>query len=486
MPPPMSPQGSRAGLITAVVVLSILFVTSAIFAFYYSAEASKAQGSLKTTTDRFNQYASGDAQADPAVQALVDARGGEGANANLSAIQIALNQRDKFGQAIAGAQHPAPTAVEQAITKARAEATDKAVLATGVALSPSSSLGEAVSQLVAKVKGQSAELKQKDEQLAAAAQKIQDEIAQREQVRAELTGKFDEQGKQVTSTLADLDAKRTANDQSVAKIQEETSRALQAAQGEAGERQKEVGERDAKVAGLQKEIEVLKAKLEPMRAAGAKEGVVRQADGRIVRVPGNDNVFINLGQGDQLAPGMTFEVYDRFAGIPELAGEANDDATLPKGKASIEVVRVGPGQSEARIIRKSQGEPVIEGDVVANLVYDKNMKYNFVVFGDFDLDQSGVAKPGDAAVIQRLITQWGGKLQDTVNVNTDFVVLGKEPEVPVQESDESATDITLRENAQKQLDAYLDIRGKAISLTIPILNQNRFLYYVGYYEQAQR
>src|SRR3712207_5864235 len=67
-PPPLSPQGNRAGLITAVVVLSILFVTSAIFAFYYSAESSKAQGNVKTLNDKLNQYANNEAQGDPAVQ----------------------------------------------------------------------------------------------------------------------------------------------------------------------------------------------------------------------------------------------------------------------------------------------------------------------------------------------------------------------------------------------------------------------------------
>ena len=86
-PPPLSPQGNRAGLITAVVVLSILFVTSAIFAFYFSAESSKAQGNVKTLNDKLNQYANNEAQGDPAVQALVEAKGEAG-----SAIQVAVGQ----------------------------------------------------------------------------------------------------------------------------------------------------------------------------------------------------------------------------------------------------------------------------------------------------------------------------------------------------------------------------------------------------------
>jgi len=36
------------------------------------------------------------------------------------------------------------------------------------------------------------------------------------------------------------------------------------------------------------------------------------------------------------------------------------------------------------------------------------------------------------------------------------------------------------------LDKYLNIQSEAIHLSIPILNQNRFLYFVGYYDQAKR
>jgi hypothetical protein len=40
--------------------------------------------------------------------------------------------------------------------------------------------------------------------------------------------------------------------------------------------------------------------------------------GEIARVPGNNTVFINLGEGQELTLGMTFEVYDRRTGIPPL------------------------------------------------------------------------------------------------------------------------------------------------------------------------
>ena len=40
--------------------------------------------------------------------------------------------------------------------------------------------------------------------------------------------------------------------------------------------------------------------------------------------------------------------------------------------------------------------------------------------------------------------------------------------------------------AQQALDAYLEVQRQATDLRIPVLNQNRFLYLVGYYNQATR
>jgi hypothetical protein len=89
-------------------------------------------------------------------------------------------------------------------------------------------------------------------------------------------------------------------------------------------------------------------------------------------------------------------------------------------------------------------------------------------------------------VIRDRVRSWGATLTDAVGVNTDVVVLGFEPEVPPQEEGESATDLARREAMQKALEAYEEVRDRAIDLNIPILNQNRFLYYTGYFEQSQR
>ena len=385
-----------------------------------------------------------------------------------------------------------PTAAMTKFQSAIAATQHEDVTKSGILIGKNENLADAVVKLVTGVRTLASRNQTLTAELASAKDQMEQEIAQRKVVMGERDEKLAEQGKQLETALAELASRGEAGDQSVAKIQGEADRALKQAQAENSAQQKALAERNAQIDKLQRELEVALNKIRQMRPPGTKENIVRQADGEVVRVPGNDNVFINLGRGDQISPGLTFEVYDRFTGVPALGPDGGtgtteeDESTLPQGKASIEVVRVGPQQSECRIVRQTQGQSVIERDIISNLVYDKNTKYNFVVFGDFDLDRNKVPTPGDAEVIKRLITQWGGQLQNAVNVNTDFVVLGAVPEVPPQDEDETATDIARREAAQKALDAYDEVRSQAIQLNIPIMNQGRFLYYVGYYEQAKR
>jgi len=233
-------------------------------------------------------------------------------------------------------------------------------------------------------------------------------------------------------------------------------------------------------------IEDLRNKL-GQRRANTADSVVRQGDGSIVRVPGNGTVYINLGTGDQIAEGLTFTVYDRTEGVPALGDSTNDD-NLPKGKGSIEVIRVGAGSSECRIVYQDPRQIIQAGDVIANVVYDRNTKYQFFVYGEFDLDQNGITVASDAEIVKRLITQWGGKVTDKINADTDFVVLGKEPQVLIPTKDEQSDPIMVAkaQASQAAFDAYEEVKKQALDYHLPILNQNRFLYYVGYYESAKR
>ncbi len=57
--PAVGPQGSRGGLITAVVVFTILFVTATIFAIYFGVDDSKRAESLTMSAKKTQEIYSG-------------------------------------------------------------------------------------------------------------------------------------------------------------------------------------------------------------------------------------------------------------------------------------------------------------------------------------------------------------------------------------------------------------------------------------------
>src|SRR5208283_5228929 len=105
------------------------------------------------------------------------------------------------------------------------------------------------------------------------------------------------------------------------------------------------------------------------------------------------------------------------------------EGNMPIGIGSIEIRHVSLAVSQCRVINVQPGRMIHLGDLVANIVYDRNTKYNFVVYGKFDLSQTGRPSEVDADKIRSLILRWGGKLQTSPDVDTDFIVMGSEPVV---------------------------------------------------------
>jgi vacuolar-type H+-ATPase subunit I/STV1 len=211
-------------------------------------------------------------------------------------------------------------------------------------------------------------------------------------------------------------------------------------------------------------------------------GNLTKADGRIVSViGGRPEVYISLGLNDRLQMGMTFEVFD----ANELV--KIDEYDRLRGKATLEVVSVDEGASIARIVRQERGRMVQEGDSIVNLVYDPQAVYKFYVYGEFDLDGDGVADPNGIDAIKSRVRQWGGRLSDSLTYDVDYLVLGMEPPLPTAPPDGEVDPVKIAQYVQEQreYETYQELIGEARSesLSIPILNQNRFMALTGQYDR---
>jgi len=491
--PPINQQGSRAGLITGLVVFVILFVTSSIFAFQFYGKWQLEHANYVAYQNNYRDIVPlAQLQQSPVTDlqaARSDPANKFGLTSNDSVLDVAVKQRDTLAGAITGSTTSTPATAAEAAAAAQKEA--QSVLdASGlkIALPPSGlvvavkDLAKAMTDSQAKIQSLNGELRQKTGDVTAA--RTEEE---------QLKSKFDQDLKeQQTKAAADLQTANQAVDSAkgtVTQMQADQAAAAKAASDAATAKDNELAEVKQALAKAISDNQADETKLAGRRV-DVTNAAIRQVDGKLIRVPNNDICYINLGNGDQVTPGLTFEVYDKAEGVPPIPKNETGDEQLPVGKASIEVTHVGTTSSECRIVHLEPGAVLSEGDVIENLVYDPRTKYNFFVYGKFDLANTGrpdAANAPDAEVIKRLVTQWGGKVTDQVNVNTDFVVMGAEPVLPTfSKEDLTAENQDKLQKAQEALDKYQEVLTKAKENYIPILNQNRFLYYVGFYDQAKR
>ncbi len=203
-------------------------------------------------------------------------------------------------------------------------------------------------------------------------------------------------------------------------------------------------------------------------------------DGKVVAFAGDPTlVYINRGRDSHMPLGMTFAVYDANAKINK------DRFEELRGKATIEIIQVLKSTSLGRVVRMERGKTINEGDMIANLVYDPNVVYKFFIAGDFDIDNSGQPSTADRKRIETMVSDWGSKVAENLTYDTDFLVLGIEPKMPDPlAAGESRPDI-IEGHAQAELkyQRYQALIAEAQKYRIPVLNQNRFLALVGYYQR---
>ncbi len=218
------------------------------------------------------------------------------------------------------------------------------------------------------------------------------------------------------------------------------------------------------------------AKIEP---GPNREVLAQELDGQVILIDDHAQVVhLNIGRNDRVYRGLTFSVYDRGAGIPKDG----------KGKAEVEVFDVADTYSAARIIRSKLNKPILMGDAVANLIWDSNKTNVFVIAGDFDLDNDEEIDETAPDKIRGLIEKWGARVDDAISVDTDFIVVGKQPTVltkPTLEEEEIDPRARQRyEDSLQRLARYNELLGQAQTLWIPVFTYEKFLYFTGYEPQV--
>lgn len=317
-------------------------------------------------------------------------------------------------------------------------------------------------------------------------QTIESEKALFAEERDQLQGRINELEQALSQAAVSADTYKTDYDARMEQIQkqyviimEERDEQYQATQTQLEQTNNQLTALNQEADSMRTEIRQLRDRLKELQPDPDQERIAMQPDGRIISVIGRDNLaYINLAKNDHIYRGLTFEVYDSYIEMPRSG----------QGKASLEVIEILDNISKCRIVSSDATNPIMEGDLIANLVWSKDKKYSFCVAGEFDFDGDGEVDSLGRSRIISLIERWGGTTTSTLSVGTDFLVLGHLPVLPIRPSAEEIDSNTPAANAyrkaQKLRDDYDQVRSIASDLGVPTFNRERFLYFIGFYDQA--
>ena len=289
--------------------------------------------------------------------------------------------------------------------------------------------------------------------------------------KADFEQRAKELGDQLVSVESDRSRDRTERDEAVARLEREfEARRAQADADLTSQRQRRA-EAERLLQESQKRLVAQQKKFGALMIGPRELATAREPDGRILTaIPGDEIVYINLGRDDRLTLGLQFAVYDAETGIPADG----------RGKGQIEVVSIFDSSAECKVVRNFGPHLILEGDWIANPVYDASRPPSFLVIGAFDLNRDGAADAAGAAAIESMIADWGGTVTTDLTALTDFVVLGAAPPRPIKLSDPTPEQAVRARSMQALWDHYMETVNAARSLSVPVMTQEVFLNFLGY------
>ncbi len=307
------------------------------------------------------------------------------------------------------------------------------------------------------------------------AQELSTGLDQAIQESAKQKSDFDERGRQLQAKLTDAERSRaqysTERDNNIAQIERQYEDARHDCTATITEARRETAAWRQRYAEVLQRYSELTAKLGTLQVSPQELATARKPDGRIVMAkPGDDAIYIDLGERDALVLGMEFAVYSAQTGIPEDG----------RAKASVRVESIGPKSSECKVLWVASQEIILENDLIANPVYDRDRPLSFMVVGEFDVDRDGRIDRDGALRIEALVENWGGRVGSELTALTDFVVVGAPPLKPQTAGTVSAEIAARNEAVQRNYERYTQVVETAKTLSIPILTQEVFRNFLGY------
>lgn len=291
-------------------------------------------------------------------------------------------------------------------------------------------------------------------------------------VKDDFAAQVDALNDRLGQVAADFDQFKQDKDAQLTTIAASAAEQTEAANQQIQQWKLELKESELEIATLHNRVETLREQIDEIKpSAFDPSDILTKADGRVLAaVAGSPVVYVNLGEEDGLKLGMGFEVFSPNR-------ERSDSL---RGKASLEVTALMPLTAECRITRPVPGRPIIEDDIIVNISFERNRKPTFVVAGSFDLNYDGIEDFDGVEKITSMIHEWGGQVVDELAPNTDFVVIGAPPQVVAVAGNDTEVVADQKRALEADLIEFRDLIAEARATSVPVVNQNQFLFLMGY------
>lgn len=457
--------------IWAVVVLGFAFVICLILAILFYTRIEAAEKKAADASAALNQFASSAEQTNPEVRRLMGsdaAAGGPG-----TVVAKLLDDNTRLKQIISGEPN---IGVPEIINRMNDQDVSEG------------NLLQAIKRLRDNLESEKQLNQQLDTNYKEAMRRQQDAETARARLGEEYNTSVEALKSELTTIRASFREFQRRVEEQAGQFTTQLSEVRAQGQRSVGELESQLAQRDQIIERQRQRIDQLTGELKGPGTVGDVDPSTLP-DGKVASVEGGQNqIYIDRGAADRIIRGITFEVYDRKTGV------VKNHLGEYRGKATIEVINVLPNASVARIVRLDRGQEILEGDVIANLIYDPDAVFKFFVYGEFDIDRTGNATETDRRRIESMIEAWGGQVASSraaggapqqITYDVDFLVLGEEPPLP-QEPDKDVVDpvaYDAYQRAKARFENYHGLVTEARELSIPILNQNRFLTMIGYYRR---
>jgi len=443
----MSSRSGGTGVIVALVVFVVLTVGLLATSIVLYAGKSDAETKESQARAELNSFISAEERGRSETQALKNNAGGNSLFAYL------VEQAALTGEFVANDR-----------------SADIAKMRSAVGVGEKETVKDAVRRLTQERDARTQEansLKTRANELNKEIDSLKEQLATAEKAREEAID-------QITGTIASYkdaaDGYRSDFDAAKAALEQARTDMSARYQSETSTLQSEIDTLRSERAVLDQRISALQRKVESTSAKAASPAAL--VDAHIVDYdPKLGTVFIDIGSNKRVVPGMTFEV---FEDAPAIVAAAEAGA---RGKASVQVIKVGDTSSTCRVIRTSGTQSIGRDDVVANAVFNPDYRFRFLVHGKFDANNDGRATTGESDYVRSRILEWGGEVVegDTLSGDLDFLVLGSQPPFPTPlPSDATEAQIFAFTEQRAARELYDALFRTATEAQIPILNWSRF------------